>query len=83
MFLTPTNHHRAKGFAGREHLAGVRDNHRGIALSRSHEGGGESESDLSVAGLLGCLGFEGGDFCRGDGARSWPASTGHDQTAHR
>ena len=67
-FLTPTNYHRAKGFAGRQHFAGGRDDHRAIASSRSHEGGGEPESDLSVTGLLGCLGFEGGDFCRGDRA---------------
>src|SRR5207237_1886874 len=82
-FLTAANYHRTKGFAGRQHFASGRGDHRAIASSRSHEGGGESESDLRVTGLLGCLGFEGGDFCRADRAGSWPASAGHDQTAHR
>src|SRR6266540_602456 len=81
-FLTAADDHRSQCLAGGQHLARVCDDHRGITPSRRHERGGETEADLSVGGLLGCLGFEGWDVSGCDGNVSWPACTGHEQAAH-
>ena len=85
-FLTAADDHRTQRVAGCQRLARVRDGGRRIASSSRHEGGRKAEADVSVAGLLCCLGFERGDFSRCDGREPWsppaPPGAGHHQAAY-
>src|SRR5206468_6121507 len=68
--------------SGRQHLSRIRDHDGRIAAAGGHQGGGETETDLRIRGLLLRLGPKGGDFRWRNGSRPWPATTGHRQTAH-
>ena len=87
LLLAAADDHGAERLSRRQHLAGVCHHDGAVALPRRHERGSEAEADLSISGLLGCLGFEGGDFRGCNGSKPWPprasaAGAGHGQNAH-
>ena len=79
-FLAAADHQWAQCVGRRLELGGLGGRNGRVTPTGGHERGGEAKPDLWVAGLLGDLRLEGGDFSGRDWSGPWPACTGHNQT---
>jgi len=70
LLLAPADDHWPSASPGAQYLSASCYDDGGVAAPSSHEGGSKTEADLSVAGLLCCLGCEGGDFRGSNGPRA-------------